>query len=668
MEKIKKQISIDKCRSHKHGLLPFIQYGTGKYISGETNYGGFVCDLGVKIIVDEGVDIPEYDYKELNSTNGKIGDFCRIIEDIGVPGTLDFIPANTIFMWNGTRWVHYRKLVRYRDIITRYNVNKNILDRGIFCECVSVPISDTAEEVFLRKYDDTLLELGCTDLKKSDLIFTYEPVNSLYFVETSKNTYKCLDNNVYLTAGEKYVILDNWEEYMINDVWGYNNALYSTFNGGHSGFIQCVKSLMISSDAITEYFHLLMPTVDIPLLLENECVPDTILYPYEYDVIGEGSEMHTINGEEYDIKIGTNLATIDGLDNIKNESKIISGVSFVVESKLNTLNHHEAFNITDEHYGIMEGFHSDNTLGELFKCLYYTEIAINNSPTLKNRNVYQVIDVTDENYPNYRRWWECIKVSDSEKSNYICGDEEEIGNNEKKYRNITMLSCIPSYIPNPKPALLNTYYFYAKFQNGKIKPYDNDTIDTYSEIKKISYPFKVGTPVNINSYDSDVIVYDIVSDVNMTENGNDIVCEINYILGATSGKTDTGIHYKEYLKYESGITKNAWIENTNQADLYYERLNYDTNKETFFNDNYNANFEVRPATITQMEVFGYSENFVEVPFISKEGTENLYYEPSVASDIVFNRGNAAGWEKHFKLSECNSFQDLKNYGNNVFNL
>ena len=78
MEIIKKQISIDACRSHKQGLLPFIHSIDGEKIDNtskeNSNYGHFVCDLS-------------------RDTN----------------------------------------VIKYLDIIRRYNEIKEIIRNGIFC-------------------------------------------------------------------------------------------------------------------------------------------------------------------------------------------------------------------------------------------------------------------------------------------------------------------------------------------------------------------------------------------------------------------------------------------------------------------------------------------------------------------------------------------------------
>lgn len=59
-------------------------------------------------------------------------------------------------------------------------------------------------------------------------------------------------------------------------------------------------------------------------------------------------------------------------------------------------------------------------------------------------------------------------------------------------------------------------------------------------------------------------------------------------------------------------------------------------------------------------------------------TENEYFfdpalnglleEPKVDIDVSIDRGSGAAWEKHFKLMECNTLEDLENYGNNYFNI
>jgi len=664
MEIIRKEISIDKCRSHKNGLLPFIQCGNGNHISGKTNYGNFVCDLGKKNNIRIGTI--KTTYNELMSTSGKVGEVRIVTDEVsGISGTIGNIPKNTVFMWNGDKWVHYNKIIKYTDLIKRYNFNKKILNNGILCKCIET----SKGKKILKKINNDLIELGCSNIKNDNNVFNYQPINSKNFISLKNDTYEYTSTNEPIKVNKKYVIINDFEKYEGNEIWANDNDLSLKRSGYYSTLIQCVDEEIIKTAKILKKFLPLVPTVEFSILFENEHAFDTIYYPYEYSVIGNTQDTVIINNEAYTAKVGTDIVNIyDSIEN-DNQSKMVSGLSYLVESKLDNFNHPQAFKITDDHFGIMEGWVDENnkSISKLFKCIYYQ---IDNPSTttqiLQNKNTYQVINLTtDEDIFKSRKWWECVEISDSEKNNYINGDNEDINPGDKKYRNITMLSCIPWYVQNPKNG--DIYYFYAAFQNGEIKP--TDTIDSYSEIKKLTFPFKINVPVNIESINSATTIYDIVTNVDYVTIGKDIYCNINYIKGATSGKTDTGIFYTEQLKYESGVTKNAWIEGTNQADLYYEKLDYYTNSKTYFNPEYNTNFEnIRLATITQMELGGFSNNFIKVPLFTKEGTENLYSEPKVTTDVIFNRGSAAGWEKHFKLSECNTFQDLKNYGNNIFNL
>ena len=54
--------------------------------------------------------------------------------------------------------------------------------------------------------------------------------------------------------------------------------------------------------------------------------------------------------------------------------------------------------------------------------------------------------------------------------------------------------------------------------------------------------------------------------------------------------------------------------------------------------------------------------------ITKHNTDALQEEPKYNINLNFNRGASVAWENHFKLSECNTMEDLENYGNNYFNL
>ncbi len=62
-------------------------------------------------------------------------------------------------------------------------------------------------------------------------------------------------------------------------------------------------------------------------------------------------------------------------------------------------------------------------------------------------------------------------------------------------------------------------------------------------------------------------------------------------------------------------------------------------------------------------------DIISVPTFSEEKYVGISYTPEINADIYINRGNAASWERHMKLSEVKSFDDLENYANGrYFNL
>ena len=54
------------------------------------------------------------------------------------------------------------------------------------------------------------------------------------------------------------------------------------------------------------------------------------------------------------------------------------------------------------------------------------------------------------------------------------------------------------------------------------------------------------------------------------------------------------------------------------------------------------------------------------PLMKFDYLSGINYKPSVKSDIHVSRGNAAAWERHIRLGEIRTFEDLETYANNSF--
>lgn len=61
-----------------------------------------------------------------------------------------------------------------------------------------------------------------------------------------------------------------------------------------------------------------------------------------------------------------------------------------------------------------------------------------------------------------------------------------------------------------------------------------------------------------------------------------------------------------------------------------------------------------------------SSETIDVPTFSEDKYIGITYPPDIDQDVFISRGNAASWERHIKLSEVRSFDDLENYANGGF--
>ena len=100
------------------------------------------------------------------------------------------------------------------------------------------------------------------------------------------------------------------------------------------------------------------------------------------------------------------------------------------------------------------------------------------------------------------RWWKC-ESADTE--GLICADGEDVKSEEKKYRNVTILSCIDSLVG--KKNVGGIYYVLARFDNGRVNP---TTILEGGEIRSLKIPYIPGKELNIVSYEDGTEVYDKV--------------------------------------------------------------------------------------------------------------------------------------------------------------
>jgi hypothetical protein len=398
------------------------------------------------------------------------------------------------------------------------------------------------------------------------------------------------------------------------------------------------------------------------------------------------------------------------------------------ESKLRTLVHAGSVTIDNEIKGLYEFFNEDNENGQLFKCTYMSgwsesalcnviiyekeidyvyhydeagnkieeektfyndtllDVTFDEIPPLVDEETYQVVGLTvidteeevkrsetgtnlyESAFTRYQyAWWNCEKVNEDEIKNFVCGDGEAIGkNNDEKYRNITILSSIENMITNKEFG--DYYYFLARFDNGISEPLD--VKGSGGTINSIKIPYKVDCPVNIVEYDDGTITYDVVTEID-DSTSKDGYITIRYSKGVTSGATEkTGISYEEKITYLKDAVEYSAIDGAYLSEIIVNKLLLNESEVDVYSEEYKLTRKCNLASIIGMEVGTQwtKDAAIDALLITKDGYEGLYWEPKYNVDIIYNRGNASAWEKRFKLTECNTMEDLTNYGNNFFNL
>ena len=461
------------------------------------------------------------------------------------------------------------------------------------------------------------------------------------------------------------------------------------------------------------------PLLNLEAIINAEIENEYLFTPYEYSVVNNLKENAV---REYSATSESNLKpqfiTYDSAHTVK------------VESQLQTLIDPMAIQVYRDIFGSFEYFDESGVTGQMFECTYCTgwtepyayfsqstitytykdEVNDQGESTGKkilassgiekvdydiieekcpsSDGAYQcccvsILDTSggtassntitkgDETYPEIRvigksfsswtqyGWWKCVKYD----GELDCADGENVEPGSKYYRNVTIVSCIDSLVG--KRNVGDTYYVLARFDNGKI---GGQTICD-GTIKSLKIPYIPGKELNIVSYEDGTEVYDKV--VSITPKEDQGVIEIEYVKGVTRGFEDsTGVHYKDTINYTSNIFDIVPIDGVYPSELYYEVLDLEKSKETVFSNEYVLNRKALRSEIIGMEVGTQwtGEGAVSALLFTKDGAEGLQEEPKYNINMLYNRGNAAAWENHFKLSECNTMEDLENYGNNFFNL
>ncbi len=701
------KICIDKSRSHVQGLLPYVRYdeddSSAQFVNGSDpngNWGGFPYDIA--------------------KTSRSIGRG----EDAYYGITYQTKPR-TQFKGN------HESRLRYCDIMLRYNRIQEALRNAILTKAVIKKVEDDETRIIGKQtgsidgtcnyqispkdvYDEIHLSTRFPEAKTK---YEFTPMPSSDFTKVNDVLY-LPNEGITVQEGEFIALLDNYSAFIDAETWWndwwrewYGNGESSTawtryyhvemdaywfcrivekhfigkvlvpevFNGNeitgirvpdyvyysevqnlikwfddrldsakknvkreveeHGGkpFYNFLKSLTNEAEWISriptvqqgEVFSYAVPFVSFPITLEDEHE-----YSGLYETYADASVVKDFNERQYlkEFSAGTEI------------TRWIENPGCYVESQLVEVMDEDATEV-DGITGVWTTFSGGP---QIFKCTFHT-----GNPSNTTNRIVKV----------HNGWWECAEYSGT----ITCGDGEDVRAGQAKYRSVTILDCIKNVVGNANNG--DVYYFLAKKDNGYLN-------GAQTNIRTFGVPYKKDAKIhNLRSIEGETDIYmgDFIDIINDSQG----IWTIEYVIGglftttnATSYIPKTGVRYREsypITKKQSIIT---FMDGSENVQVFYDALDMDSYKTVVYSEEYGLFRKANRAEVIGMEVgtMFNEDRMIMAPIFTKEGSSSFIDDPKKVFDITFNRGAAAAFESHFKLSECNTFEDLKNYGNNHFNL
>lgn len=293
---------------------------------------------------------------------------------------------------------------------------------------------------------------------------------------------------------------------------------------------------------------------------------------------------------------------------------------------------------------------------------------------------------TTEIWHNFS-WWEAVKI-DFDPDKYAVADGEDTNEckNKDKYRTLTMLETIEALVPSDfniddrGPEDLSngdTYYFLVRYDNGAINPQQKSGCDLNVEeiiceyYKSANIQFDVGVPRSLTSIDdSGTFIGDCVlsAETNLDETN----ITFTYVIGGTfTGDThdyveNTGTVLVETHPYVPNKEFILSIDGVSAVSVYCNYVDFESDKKVGVSPYNGLSGLTNTAFITAMttgDVWASEYGTIRSVIFKEDYLLGVSYVPETNIDVSYNNGTASAWEKHFKLGECNTYNDLVDYNN-----
>ena len=110
------------------------------------------------------------------------------------------------------------------------------------------------------------------------------------------------------------------------------------------------------------------------------------------------------------------------------------------------------------------------------------------------------------------------------------------------------------------------------------------------------------------------------------------------------------------------------LDGVDNVPVWSEYVDFDADAKEFYSPRYNLYRTGNTADIiTATTGEFWNEDWAYDAYLAKEDyLINFSNPPKVDVNVTIDRGGVSAFEKHYKLSECNTMQDLERYNNGEF--
>lgn len=287
------------------------------------------------------------------------------------------------------------------------------------------------------------------------------------------------------------------------------------------------------------------------------------------------------------------------------------------------------------------------------------------------------------------QFFECVSGSSGWKISEYSGSmvlgngdglsSEEIAG-EPLYRSVTTASagkriCEVYSEENGDEASATTFYFKVKYDNSS---------DTPMEI-----PYHSGNVTNVYHITSgitgEIANYLYRGDYINVISSSDTTFEVEYVIGGYYSGDTTGalmtpasglggdVYYEKYTLQPNHVDYVA-LDGVDNVPIYSNYIDFGGAAKEFYSPRYNLYRTGNTANIIRMtsgEFWTKKDkdrySYANDAYLAKEDyLTNFSLPPKVDVNVTVDRGGVSAFEKHYKLSECNTMQDLVNYQNGYF--